>query len=98
MTWRAVTENDLGRYLELQGFSAEEARKIRGLAGIDDDWQAHRDRFLDPGAPEEPTLAAGFAAVGARGKNSKGEAFANYYEFTPCGGKLLLTNIAINPQ
>ena len=41
--------------------------RIRGLAGIDEDFKAHRDRFLDPGAPEEPTLAPGFAAVGARG-------------------------------
>lgn len=98
MLWRAVMDNDSGKYLELQGFTPEEALKIRGLAGIEDDFKAHRDRFLDPGAPEDPTLAAGFAAVGARGKNSKGEAFANYYEFTPCGGKLLLTNIALNPQ
>ncbi len=98
LTYRAVMDNDLATYLELQGFDAEQARAIRGLAGIDEDFRAHRDRFLDPGAPEEPTLAAGFAAVGARGVNSKGEAFANYYEFTPCGGKLLLTSIGLNPQ
>jgi len=91
-------DNDLGKYLELQGFTPEEAAKIRGLAGIDEDFQAHRDRFLEPGAPEEPTLAAGFAAVGARGANSKGENFANYYEFTPCGGKFQLTSIGLNPQ
>jgi hypothetical protein len=98
LTWRAVMDKDLGKYLELQGFSPEEALKIRGLAGIEEDWKLHRDRFLDPGAPEEPTLAAGFAAIGARGKNSKGEEFANYYEFTPCGGKMLLTSIGLNPQ
>lgn len=98
MTYRAVMDNDLGRYLELQGFDEGQVRSIRGLAGIDDDFRLHRDRFLDPGAPEEPTLAAGFAAIGARGKNSKGEAFANYYEFTPCGGKFLLTSIGLNPQ
>lgn len=98
MTHRAVMDNDLARYLELQGFDEKQARAIRGLAGIDEDFRAHRDRFLEPGAPEEPTLAAGFAAVGARGVNSKGAAFANYYEFTPCGGKLLLTSIGLNPQ
>ena len=97
-TYRAVMDNDLGKYLELQGFSPEEVAKIRGLAGIDDDFKVHRDRFLDPGAPESPTLAAGFAAVGAKGANSKGEQFANYYEFTACGGKLLLTSIGLNPQ
>jgi hypothetical protein len=98
VTRRAVMDGDLRAYLELQGFSAEEVKKIRGLAGIDDDFRAHRDRFLEPGAPEEPTLANGFAALGARGTNSKGEAFANYYEFTPCGGKLILTSIGLNPQ
>lgn len=98
LTYRAVMDNDLGKYLELQGFGEEQARSIRGLAGIEDDFKAHRDRFLDPGAPEEPTLAAGFAAIGARGVNSKGEAFANYYEFTPCNGKLILTSIGLNPQ
>jgi hypothetical protein len=95
---RAVLDGNLKSYLELQGFDRGQVEKIRGLAGIDDDFRAHRDRFLDPGAPEEPTLEPGFAAVGARGKNSKGEAFANYYEFTPCGGKLILTGIGLNPQ
>ena len=98
LTRRAVVDNDLARYLELQGFDESQALQIRGLAGIDDDFRAHRDRFLDPGAPEEPTLMPGFAAVGARGVNTKGEAFANYYEFTPCGGKFLLTSIGLNPQ
>lgn len=97
-TYRAVMDGDLGRYLELQGFDEAAVRSIRGLAGIDDDFRAHRDRFLDPGAPEEPTLMPGYASIGARGENSKGDAFANYYEFTPCGGKFLLTSIGINPQ
>ena len=98
LTRRAVLDGDLAGYLALQGFDAGQVEKIRGLAGIEDDFEAHRDRFLDPGAPEEPTLENGFAAVGARGANSKGEQFANYYEFTPCGGKLILTSIGLNPQ
>mgnify|MGYP001594746751 CR=1 FL=1 len=98
LTRRAVSDNDLGKYLELQGFDESQVRSIRGLAGINDDFREHRDRFLDPGAPEEPTLMPGFAAVGARGTNSKGEAFSNYYEFTPCGGKFLLTSIGLNAQ
>lgn len=97
-TYRAVMDGDFDRYLELQGFDDDQVRRIRGLAGIDDDFRAHRDRFLDPGAPEEPTLMPGFASIGARGTNSKGEAFANYYEFTPCGSKFLLTSIGLNPQ
>jgi hypothetical protein len=98
LTRRAVLDGNLAAYLELQGFDAGQVEKIRGLAGIEDDFRAHGDRFLDPGAPEAPTLESGFAAVGARGKNSKGEAFANYYEFTPCGGSLILTSIGLNPQ
>jgi hypothetical protein len=98
LTRRAVMAGDLGAYLELQGFDERQADKIRGLAGIEEDFRAHRDRFLDPGAPETPTLENGFAALGARGTNSKGEAFANYYEFTPCDGKLILTSIGLNPQ
>ena len=95
---RAVLDGNLRAYLALQGFDAEQVKQIRGLAGIEDDFRAHGARFLEPGAPEEPMLANGFAAVGARGTNAKGEAFANYYEFTPCGGKLVLTSIALNPQ
>ena len=95
---RAALDGNLRAYLALQGFDAEQVKQIRGLAGIEDDFRAHGARFLEPGAPEEPMLANGFAAVGARGTNAKGEAFANYYEFTPCGGKLVLTSIALNPQ
>jgi hypothetical protein len=97
-TYRAVMGGDLARYLELLGFDDEQSRAIRGLAGIDEDFRAHRDRFLDPGTPEPSTLEPGFAAVGARGVSSQGEAFVNHYEFTPCGGKLLLTGIGLNPQ
>jgi hypothetical protein len=98
LTYRAVMDGKLGAYLALQGFDEEQAAKIRGLAGIEDDFKAHGDRFLDPGAPESPMLENGFAGVGGRGTNSKGEAFFNYYEFTPCGGKLILTSIGLNPQ
>jgi hypothetical protein len=34
--------------------------------------------------------------VGARGQDSKGKKSFNYYEFTPCGNKLLLISIAEN--
>ena len=36
--------------------------------------------------------------VGARGKNPKGSAFFNFYEFSPCGDKLVLVGIGENPQ
>jgi hypothetical protein len=73
-------------------------KRIRGLADVHDDFRALADRFLEPGAPEPSTFAPGFGSVGARGTNGRGEAFANDYEFTPCGGVLLLTSIGLNPQ
>ncbi len=94
----AAAKGDLAAYLERQGFAPTDIESLRGLAGMDADFAAHRDRFLEPGAGEVSTLAAGFASVGARGTNSKGEAFANYYEFTPCGDALVLTSIGLNPQ
>ena len=97
-TRRAALDSDLGKYLALQGFDQAQADAIRGLAGIEADFAAHRDRFLDPGAPEPSTLANGFASIGARGLDPKGKAFANYYEFTPCAGHLILTSIGVNPQ
>lgn len=94
----AAAKGDLAAYLELQGFAPTDVESLRGLADMDTDFAAHRDRFLEPGDGEVSTLAAGFASVGARGTNSKGEAFANYYEFTPCGDALVLTSIGLNPQ
>ena len=95
---KAALAGDLKTMLELQGFNATQVAAIRGLPGIDAELAAHADRFLDPGAPEEPTVQAGRGAVGARGKNSKGAAFFNFYEFVPCGEKLVMTSIGLNPQ
>jgi hypothetical protein len=36
--------------------------------------------------------------VGAGGVNSKRAKFTNYYQFAPCGGKLVLVGIGLNPQ
>ena len=95
---KAALAKDLKAMLELQGFDARQVQAIRGLAGIDAELAAHADRFLDPGTPEEPTLEAGYAAIGAKGKTSKGAAFFNYYFFAPCGDRLVLTGIGLNPQ
>jgi hypothetical protein len=95
---KAALAKDLKTMLELQGFDARQVQAIRGLPGIDADLAAHADRFLDPGSAEEPDVRAGRGAVGARGKNSKGAEFFNFYEFMPCGDKLVLTSIGLNPQ
>lgn len=95
---RAVRAKDLKAVLTVQGFAPAQIENMRGLVGIDAELAAHAERFLDPGTAEEPTVSAGYAQVGARGKNSKGAAFVNYYEFAPCGEKLVLVGITENPQ
>ena len=94
----AAMAKDLKAMLSAQGFDAKQIEKIRGLAGIDADFAVHADRFLEPGAPEEPTIQPGPIRVGGSGKNSKGAKFVNYYWFAPCGNKLLLVTIGENPQ
>jgi hypothetical protein len=98
LLWRAAKDGDFDRFLEIQGFQPSERLAIRGLSAIQTDFAALRARFLEPGAPESPTLAAGVAVVGARGTDPSGKNFANYYEFTSCEGNLILTSIALNPQ
>jgi hypothetical protein len=95
---RAARAGDLAGMLAAQGFSREQVEAIRGLAGIDADLTAHAAHFLDPGASEEVSAAAGSGSVGARGKDPKGAAFFNFYEFAPCGDKLVLVGIGENPQ
>ena len=94
----AARAKDLTAMLTAQGFDGKQIEAIRELPGIDADVAAHADRFLDPGAPEEAAVSAGLGQVGGRGKNSKGAAFFNFYEFAPCGDKLVLVGIGENPQ
>lgn len=95
---KAARTRNLKALLEAQGFAAETVRAVRGLAGIESDFAAFADRFFDPGTPEEPSVDAGYGGVGARGTNAKGEAFFNWYEMAPCGDRLVLTSIGLNPQ
>jgi hypothetical protein len=95
---KAALAKDLKAMLGAQGFDAKQVEAIRGLPGIDADLPAHADRFLSPGAPEDPSVGPGHGSVGASGKNSKGAAFVNYYQFEPCGDRLVLVGIGENPQ
>ena len=95
---KAALAKDLDGMLAAQAFDAKQIEAIRGLPNIDADLPAHADRFLTPGDGIEPDVRPGYGQIGAHGKNSKGEAFANYYEFAPCGDKLVLVSIGLNPQ
>lgn len=94
----AALQKDLAGILAAQGFDAGRGEKIRGLDGIDADVATFADRFLEPGDVEEPQAWGGRGGVMAHGKNSRGEAFANYYEFVPCGDRMVLFSIGLNPQ
>jgi hypothetical protein len=94
----AAAARDLGRFLAEQGYSEAQATAVRGLAGIEEDFAVFADRFLAPGGPEETQIEQGYGGVGARGTNSKGAAFFNFYGFVPCGSRLVLVDIGENPQ
>jgi len=94
----AAVKKDLAGILAAQGFEAKEITAIRGLDGIDRDVDAFADRFLRPGAGIDPDVRAGSGHLGAEGADSKGKKFYNYYYFTACGDRLLLTGIAVNAR
>lgn len=94
----AAAKKDLDALLRLQGFDAKQIGAIKALPGIQADLAVYADRFLKPGNAEEFDSGPGWGSLSASGKNSKGAKFINYYFFTTCGEKLVLTMIGENPQ
>jgi len=94
----AAMKKDLDTLLRLQGFDAKQVAAIRALPGIQADLASFADRFLKPGATGEFQSNPGWAGISASGVNSKKQKFINYYWFTTCGEKLVLTSISENPQ
>jgi len=97
-TRAAAMKKDLDGLLRLQGFDAKQVAAIKGLDGIQADLGAFADRFLKPGSAGEFDSGPGWGSLSASGKNSKGAKFINYYFFTTCGEKLVLTMVGENPQ
>jgi hypothetical protein len=95
---QAILAKDLAAALAAQGYSSKLIAALRGLDGIDDDLAIFADRFLEPGTADETQPEAGYGSVGASGKNSKGNAFINYYQFESCGDRLILVGVGENPQ
>jgi hypothetical protein len=93
-----VVKKDLKSVLAALGFSEKQSAAIRGLDGIDTDFAVYSDRFLEPGTVSDFTAKPGTGYVRSEGVNSKGKKFANYYWFAPCGDRLVLIQIAENPQ
>jgi hypothetical protein len=94
----AALKKNLKGLLAAQGFDGKQIAAIRGLEGIDADFIVYADRFLVPSAPDEVSVKPGTGYVRTEGTNSKGQKFANFYHFAPCGDHLLLVSIAENPQ
>lgn len=94
----AAMKKDLAGVLSAQGFDAKQIASIRALPGIDADFAAFADRFLEPGTTGEFQSDPGYGGITAEGTNSKGEKFTNFYVFTPCQGRLVLTTIYQNAQ
>ena len=94
----AALKRDLEGVLAAQGFDAKQIEAIRALAGIDADLAVYADRFLHPGTTGEFQGHPGYGAITGEGVNSRKEKFINFYWFTPCEGRLVLTNIYENPQ
>jgi hypothetical protein len=94
----AALKKNLKGLLAAQGFDPKQIAAIRGLEGIDADFMVYADRFLVPGTASGVTLRPGTGSVRTDGTNSKGQKFANFYHFAPCGDHLVLVSIAENPQ
>jgi hypothetical protein len=94
----AALKRDLKGVLAAQGFDPKQIDAIRALPGIDSDFAVYADRFLKPGTTGEFQGYPGYGAITGEGVNSKKEKFINFYWFTPCEGRLVLTNIYENPQ
>jgi hypothetical protein len=94
----AALKKNLKGLLAAQGFDAKQIAAICGLEGIDADFAVYADRFLASSAPDEVSVKPGTGYVRTEGTNSKGQKFANFYHFAPCGDHLVLVSIAENPQ
>ncbi len=94
----AALKKDLKALLAAQGFDEKQIAAIRGLEGIDADFAAYADRFLEPGTTGEFQNGPGWGAIVGTGANSKGAKFLNFYWFTPCRDRLVLVTVSENPQ
>jgi hypothetical protein len=94
----AAMKKDLAGVLSAQGFDAKQIAAIRALPGIDADFAVFADRFLEPDKTGELQSDPGYGGITAEGANPRGEKFTNFYVFTPCQGRLVLTHIYENAQ
>ena len=90
----AAHKKNLKAMLAALGFDAKQSAAIRGMEGIDADFEVFANRFLTPGTPSDPWGKPGSGQVRAAGVKSSGKKFTNDYYFDVCGEHLVLTGIA----
>jgi hypothetical protein len=89
----AALRKDLKATLLALGFDAKQTTAIRGMEGIDADFQEFADRFLKPGTPGDPWPKPGSGQVRGEGLKASGKKFFNDYYFDACGDRLVLTGM-----
>lgn len=89
----AALKKDLKATLAALGFDAKQSAAIRGMDGIDADFQIFADRFLTPGTPGDPWDKPGAGQIRGEGVKANGKKYFNDYYFDVCGDHLVLTHI-----
>jgi hypothetical protein len=91
----AVHGKDMKATLSAMGFDPKQVVAIRGMDGIDADFEVFAKRFLAPGTPVEPWARPGEGQVVGEGTRANGsKAYRNGYYFDLCGDRLVLTGIS----
>ena len=89
----AARKKDLKATLTAMGFDAKQVAAIRGMEGIDADFQVFADKFLAPGTPGDPTTYPGMGHVRGEGNKANGKKYFNDYMFDLCKDRLVLVGI-----
>jgi hypothetical protein len=89
----AALRKDLKATLAAMGFTPRQIVAIRGMDGIDADFQVFADRFLKPGTPGDPSTRPGSGNIRGEGVKANGKKYFNDYYFDLCQDHLVLTGI-----
>jgi hypothetical protein len=89
----AALRKDLKATLAAMGFDPKQITAIRGMDGIDADFQVFANRFLAPGTTGDPSTRAGAGNVRGEGVKADGRKYFNDYYFDLCQDRLVLTGI-----
>jgi hypothetical protein len=89
----AALRKDLKATLRAMGFDPKQIAAIRGMDGIDADFQVFANRFLPPGTTGDPSTRPGSANLRGEGVKADGRKYFNDYYFDLCQDRLVLTGI-----